>query len=125
MLGQLSRVDGAEQRPYHPSVPPDAPEGWQRDQELKETLDASQAALEEGGPAAGHLFRPSSRGFFSAGKGRYAASHMPVETAQCRANAMTRSRRARRSGCRIRLSSRPKPRLLKSENIASIPHLRP
>src|SRR3954451_969146 len=48
--------DGA----YHRSVPPDAPEGWQRDQELKETLDAPQAALEEGGPAAGHLFRPAS-----------------------------------------------------------------
>jgi hypothetical protein len=55
--------------PYHPSVPPDAPERWQRDQELKETLDASQAALEEGGPAAGHLPRPLPRGFFSAGRG--------------------------------------------------------
>ena len=55
--------------PYHPSVPPDAPERWQRDQELKETLDASQAALEEGGPAAGRLPRPLPRGFFSAGRG--------------------------------------------------------
>ncbi len=26
---------------YHPSVSPDAPEGWERDQELKEALDAA------------------------------------------------------------------------------------
>src|SRR3954452_9533679 len=55
--------------PCHPSVQPDAPEGWQRDQELKEALDAAQAAPEGGGPAAGHLPRPLRRGFFSAGKG--------------------------------------------------------
>src|SRR3954451_10168463 len=55
--------------PCHLSVLPDAPEGWQRDQELKEALDAAQAAPEEGGSAAGHLPRPLRRGFFSAGKG--------------------------------------------------------
>src|SRR3954449_6862631 len=64
------RAAGWEVRqPYHPSVPPDAPEGWERDEELQEALDAAQATPEEGGSAAGHLPRPLRRGFFSAGKG--------------------------------------------------------
>jgi hypothetical protein len=60
---------GIGELPHHPSVLPDAPEGWERDQELKETLDAAQATLEEGGSAAGHLSRPVRWGFFSAGRG--------------------------------------------------------
>src|SRR3954462_10505648 len=79
--------------PYHPSVLPDAPEGREREEELQEALDAAQATPEEGGPAAGHLPWPPARGFFSAGRRWCAVSHMPVETAQCRARAMTRSRR--------------------------------
>src|SRR5438309_10393029 len=83
---------------YHPSVLPDAPERRKRDEELQEALDAAQATPEEGGPAAGHLPRSPARSFFSAGRRWCAVSHMPVDTAQCRASAITKSRRASRSG---------------------------
>src|SRR4051794_21306854 len=51
--------------PYHPSVPPDAPKGRDRGEELEQPPDAAQAALEERGQAAGELSRASLDGFFS------------------------------------------------------------
>ena len=49
---------------------------------------------------------------------------MPVDTAQCRASAMTRISRASRSGAEVAVLQ-PEAPVLKSENIASIPHLSP
>ena len=66
-------------------------------EELEQPPDAAQAALEERGQATGELPRASLDGFFSAGTGWTAASHMPAETAQCSASAMTRRSRAKRS----------------------------
>src|SRR5215212_10134615 len=83
--------------PYHPSVLPDAPKGRDGGKELAQSPNAAQAALEERGQAAGELSRASLGGFFSAGTGWAAASHIPAETAQCRASAMTKRSRAKRS----------------------------
>src|SRR4051794_21880004 len=94
----LPETAGQHAAAYHPSVLPDAPERRKRDEELQEALDAAQATPEEGGPAAGHLPRSPARSFFSAGRRWCAVSHMPVDTAQCRASAITKSRRASRSG---------------------------
>src|SRR5215212_7868241 len=112
-------------RPYHPSVLPDAPKGRDGGKELAQSPNAAQAALEERGQAARRASRASLGGFFSAGTGWAAASHIPAETAQCRASAMTKRSRAKRSAWRIWLSSRPNPLDLKSENIASMPHRKP
>ena len=60
----------------------------------------------------------------SAGVAWWAASHCPVDTAKYSASAITRMSLANRSGHRIWLSSRPKPRVLKSENSGSIHHTR-
>src|SRR3954471_22386692 len=60
----------------------------------------------------------------SAGVAWWRASHWPVETARSSASVMTRISLASRSGYRIWLSSRPKPRVLKSENIGSMPQRR-
>src|SRR3954449_7057881 len=109
----------------HPSVQPRAPQRRRGDEPLQAGLEAADAALEEGGQAAAKVAGLPIRGFFSSGVASWTASHMPVETAQNRARAMTRMRRSRRSGRRRWLSSRPKPRVLKSENMASIPHLSP
>src|SRR3954451_7859064 len=109
----------------HPSVPPDTPKGRDRGEELEQSPNAAQAALEERGQAAGELSRASLDGFFSAGSGWTAASHMPADTAQCSASAMTNRSRAKRSAWRIWLSSRPNPLDLKSENIASMPQRKP
>src|SRR3954468_24612412 len=70
--------------PCHLSVLPDAPEGWQRDQELKEALDAAQAAPEEGGSAAGHPSAPVAPGLFFGRQGLtrgppHAGGHRPVQ----------------------------------------------
>jgi putative transposase len=97
-IGRYLSFYNTRRPPYHPSVLPDAPERRKRDEELQEALDAAQATPEEGGPAAGHLPRSPARSFFSAGRRWCAVSHMPVDTAQCRASAITKSRRASRSG---------------------------
>src|SRR4051794_6916865 len=124
MLRRLGQVyTGVE--PCHPSVPPDTPKGRDRGEELEQSPNAAQAALEERGQAAGELSRASLDGFFSAGGGWAAASHMPADTAQCSASAMTNRSRAKRSAWRIWLSSRPNPLDLKSENIALMPQRKP
>src|SRR5215212_3085210 len=120
-----NRASSVNPPTYHPSVLPDAPKGRDGGKELAQSPNAAQAALEERGQAAGELSRASLGGFFSAGTGWAAASHIPAETAQCRASAMTKRSRAKRSAWRIWLSSRPNPLDLKSENIASMPHRKP
>ena len=92
---------------------------------MKAGVDAPEPALEQGGEGSGVASGSGVAGFFSAPVGRWAASHMPVDTAQNSANAMTRMRRSSRPGSLIWLSSSPKPRLLKSENMASMPQRRP
>src|SRR4051794_37789454 len=109
----------------HPSVQPRGPQRRWGDEPLQARLEAADAAPEEGGQAAAEVAGLSVRGFFPSGVAPWTASHIPVETAQNRASAMTRMRRSRRSGRRRWLSSRPKPRVLKSLNMASIPHLSP
>src|SRR3954454_2312026 len=111
--------------PCHPSVPPDTPKGRDRGEELEQSPNAAQAALEERGQAAGELSRASLDGFFSAGSGWTGGSHMPADTAPCSASAMTNRSRAKRSAWRIWLSSRPNPLDLKSQNIASMPQRKP
>src|SRR4051794_27185526 len=109
----------------HPSVQPRGPQRRWGEEPLQAGLEAADAAPEQGGQAAAEVAGLSIRDFFSSGVAPWAVSHMPVETAQNSASAMTRISRSRRSERRRWLSSRPKPRLLKSENMASIPHLRP
>src|SRR3954469_23863687 len=93
--------------------------------QMKAGVDAPEPALEQGGEGSGVASGSGVAGFFSAPVGRWAASHRPVDTAQNSANAMTRMRRSSRPGSLIWLSSSPKPRLLKSENRASMPQRRP
>src|SRR3954464_5475735 len=95
---------------------PFGPERWEGDHQMKAGVDAPEPALEQGGEGSGVASGSGVAGFFSAPVGRWAASHMPVDTAQNSANAMTRMRRSSRPGSLIWLSSSPKPRLLKSEN---------
>src|SRR3954454_17664163 len=83
---------------------------------MKAGVDAPEPALEQGGEGSRVASGSGVAGFFSAPVGRFAASHMPVDTAQNSAKAMTRMRRSSRPGSLIWLSSSPKPRLLKSEN---------
>jgi hypothetical protein len=109
----------------HPSVQPGTPQRWRWYQALQARLKATDATLEERGQAAQQVARLRGRGFFSSGVARWTMSHIPVETAQNSASAMTRMSRAMRSGRSRWLSSRPKPRVLKSASIASMPHRRP
>jgi site-specific DNA recombinase len=109
----------------HPSVQPRTPQRWWWYQALQARLKATDAALEERRQAAQQVARLRGRGFFSSGVAWWTMSHIPVETAQNSASAMTRMSRAMRSGRSMWLSSRPKPLVLKSANIASIPHRRP
>src|SRR3954463_9370986 len=111
--------------PFHPSLHPPGPPRRGGEEPLQAGLEAADAAPEQGGQAAAEVAGLSIRDFFSSGVAPWAVSHIPVETAQNSASAMTRISRSRRSERRRWLSSRPKPRVLKSENIASIPHLRP
>src|SRR4051812_8637459 len=84
--------------PEHLSVYQTSPELWEREA-LEEKLDgAPEATGEPGKSSAGELGRLAVRAFFSAGAGLLAWSHMPVETAQYRARAMTNIKRERRSG---------------------------
>src|SRR3954452_13483688 len=110
--------------PCHPSVQPRGPQRRWGEEPLQAGLEAADAAPEQGGQAAAEAAGLSIRDFFSSGVAPWAVSHIPVETAQNSASAMTRISRSNRSERRRWLSSRPKPRVLKSENIASIPHLR-
>jgi len=59
-----------------------------------------------------------------AGVAWWTASHGPMEAARYSASAMTRMSLANQSGHRISLSSRSKPRVLKLENIGSMPQRR-
>src|SRR3954463_660365 len=111
-------------RTCHPSVQPLGPQRRWGEEPLQAGLEAADAAPEQGGQAAAEVAGLSIRDFFSSGVAPWAVSHIPVETAQNSASAMTRISRSNRSERRRWLSSRPKPRVLKSENIASIPHLR-
>src|SRR3954468_4568953 len=104
---------------------PFRPERWEGDHQMKAGVDAPEPALDQGGEGSGVASGSGVAGFFSAPVGRWAASHMPVDTAQNSAKAMTRMRRSSRPGSLIWLSSSPKPRLLKSENMASMPQRRP
>src|SRR3954471_11175923 len=84
--------------PEHLSVYQTSPELWEREA-FEEKLDgAPEATGEPRKSSAGELGRLAVRAFFSAGAGLLAWSHMPVETAQYRARAMTNIRRERRSG---------------------------
>src|SRR3954467_14192125 len=87
---------------------------------MKAGVDAPEPALEQGGEGSGVASGSGMAGFFSARVGRFAASHMPVDTAQNSARAMTRMRRSSRPGSLIWPSSSPKPRLLKSENMGRV-----
>src|SRR3954463_3094178 len=79
----------------HLSVYQTSPELWEREA-LEEKLDgAPEATSEPGKSSAGELGRLAVRAFFSAGAGLLAWSHMPVETAQYRARAMTNIKRER------------------------------
>ena len=59
-------------------------------------------------------------GFFSVAVGLHRASSSPVRTHQYMASAMIKIRQSRRLGDSRWVSSRRKPRLLKSENIGSM-----
>src|SRR3954452_16818712 len=114
----------AASRPCPPSVQPRGPHGRGGGEPLQAGLEAADAAPEQGGQAAAEVAGLSIRDFFSSGVAPWGVSHIPVETAHNSGSAMTRTSRSNRSERRRWLSSRPKPRVLKSENIASIPHLR-
>src|SRR3954462_10891266 len=75
---------------------------------MKAGVDAPEPALEQGREGSGLASGSGVAGFFSAPVGRFAASHMPVDTAQNSARAMTRMRRSSRPGSLIWLSSSPK-----------------
>src|ERR1041384_8019778 len=68
---------------------PFRPERWEGDHQMKAGVDAPEPALEQGGEGSGVASGSGVAGFFSAPVGRWAASHMPVDTAQNSANAMT------------------------------------
>src|SRR3954468_3534589 len=104
---------------------PGSPEGWWGDEALQAEAQAPQAPREQRHQAAGNIPALRSRGLFSAGVRFATASHMPVDTAQWRASDSTSTSRSSRSVRVIWLSSSPKPRVLKSENIASMPQRRP
>src|SRR3954453_12347485 len=125
LLGLASSVASTVVIPCHPSVQPRGPQRRWGEEPLQAGLEAADAAPEQGGQAAAEVAGLSIRDFFSSGVAPWAVSHIPVETAQNSASAMTRISRSRRSERRRWLASRPKPRVLKSENMASIPHLRP
>src|SRR3954468_1506464 len=75
---------------------PFSPEGWDGDQAVKAGVNAPQAPLEQGGEGSGIAPGSAMAGFFSAGVGRWTASHMPVDTAQNSASAMIRMSRSSR-----------------------------
>src|SRR3954449_10101399 len=104
-----------------PIIFPGSPEGWWGDEALQAEAQAPQAPREQRHQAAGNIPALRSRGLFSAGVRFSTASHMPVDTAQWRASDSTSTSRSSRSVRVIWLSSRLKPRVLKSENIASMP----
>ncbi len=119
--------DGAESvlAPHHPSISPDFPEGREGDESLEAVLDAADAAFEQRCQAAQQVAGSLFRRFFSPGVALLTTSHMPTDTAQNSASAMTRTRRPKRSVRWMWLSSIPKPRVLKSENMGSMPHRSP
>ena len=110
---------------YHPSISPDFPEERDGDESLDAGLDAADAAFEQRCQAAQQVAGSLVRRFFSAGVALLTTSHMPTDTAQKSASAMTRMRRSKRSVRWMWLSSMPKPRVLKSENMGSMPHRSP
>src|SRR3954463_10234519 len=75
---------------------PFSPEGWDGDQAVKAGVNAPQAPLEQGSEGSGIAPGSAMAGFFSAGVGRWTASHMPVDTAQNSASAMIRMSRSSR-----------------------------
>ena len=68
---------------------------------MKAGVDAPEPALEQGREGSGVASGSGMAGFFRVPVGRWAASHMPVDTAQNSANAMTRMRRSSRPGSLI------------------------
>src|SRR4051794_41629109 len=93
----------------HPSVPPDTPKGRDRGEELEQSPNAAQAALEERGQAAGELSRASLDGFFSAGGGWAAGAPKPAGTPPRSASAQTKKGPGQRAAGRGWLASRAEP----------------
>src|SRR5215211_6894498 len=104
---------------------PGSPERWWRDEALQAEAEAAQASGEQRHHAARDIPALRTRSLFSTGVRFSTASHIPVDTAQCSARASTRTSRSSRSVRAIWLSSKLKPRVLRSENMASMPQRKP
>ena len=103
-------------RPYHPSIYPHLPELVYFGKARERPPDGAQACLEEGTQGSSSFPDP----LFSPRCATGCSSFAPVETARYIAIAGTGMSRSNRSGFLIRLRAMPKPRVLKSENIASM-----
>ena len=107
---------GEGQTAYHPSIYPHLPELVYFGKARERPPDGAQACLEEGTQGSSSFPDP----LFSPRCATRCSSFAPVETAQYIAIARTSMSRSNRSGFLIRLRVMPKPRVLKSENIASM-----
>ena len=99
-MGRLAYEDSQPEEgglTYHPSISPDFPKWREGYEALEAHLDATDAALEQRSQAAEQFAGPLFRRFFSPGVALLTLSHMPTETAQYSASAMTRIRRPKRS----------------------------
>src|SRR4029450_6989656 len=76
---------------------PGSPERWWGDEALKAEAQAAQAPREERHQAACNILAMRPRSLFSAGVRFATASHIPVDTAQGRASASTRTSRSSRA----------------------------
>ena len=103
-------------RPYHPSIYPHLPELVYFGKARERPPDGAQACPEEGTQGSSSFPDP----LFSPRCATGCSSFAPVETARYTAIAGTGMSRSSRSGFLIRLRVMPKPRVLKSENIASM-----
>ena len=110
-----SRVNKGHEA-YHPSIYPHLPELVYFGKARERPPDGAQACLEEGTQGSSSFPDP----LFSPRCATGCSSFAPVETAQYIAIARTSMSRSNRSGFLIRLRVMPKPRVLKSENIASM-----
>src|SRR3954447_22101282 len=97
---------------------PGRPERWWRDEALQAEAEAAQASGEQRHHAARDIPALRTRSLFSTGVRFSTASHIPADPARGTAGAATSGSRSSRSVRVIWLSSRLKPRVLKSENMA-------
>ena len=102
--------------PYHPSIYPHLPELVYFGKARERPPDGAQACPEEGTQGSSSFPDP----LFSPRCATGCSSFAPVETARYTAIAGTGMSRSSRSGFLIRLRVMPKPRVLKSGNIASM-----